>query len=199
MAVSPLARDLEFAHSYHADERPEEAAPRWSSHGNGAEAEIAAGVLIARSTGAGKRHFYSLGKRSKSATESSGVWDMSSGMATVEFRIKCESDSPEDEVFRVQVADGTQLWRASFLPGKCNGKPVITDDWDTYRIVIKDGKMQISTEKSGVIASEVAGAPSTESPSLLFGTFKASQAPSTRSWSLDFIRWTNEKADPAGS
>jgi hypothetical protein len=187
LALSPLASDLQYAHSYNADEAPEMSAPKWTGKGSGATAEVAEGVLHIQGEGANTRKFYLL-------DQASGAWDMASGMATVEFRLKCNAADPQDEVFRVQITDGKSLWRVVFYPNRCNGVKVATDEWDTYRLAIKDGQMQISSEKQGVIALQNEAVPHDEPPALIFGTFKNPKSQTSREWSLDFIRWTNEEA-----
>lgn len=184
--ASSLAADLRFANSYQADELPEQASPKWAAKGNAAEASVAEGCLSVKSDGPGKRQFYVF-------DQSTGGWDMTSGRATVEFRLKCASDDPEDEVFRVQISDGTQMWRAVFFNGRCNGAQADTAEWDTYRLTVRDGKLQIHSENRGVIAADIPSAPQEDVPSILFGTFKASPQSATRSWDLDFIRWTNDE------
>ena len=186
--ASALSGDLLFTNSFYADELPENSAPKWVVKGNAGSVAAADGLLNVSSEGIGKRQFYVM-------DAASGAWDMSGGLATVEFRMKCASDDPEDEVFRVQLSDGKQMWRVNFYNGRCNGVAVATGDWDTYRLTIKDGKMQVSSEKLGVIVADIAPAPLEDSPSLLFGTFKTSPKFATRSWDLDFIRWTNEKLE----
>ena len=185
LLATTLSGDMQFANSFYADELPEQAAPKWVAKGNAGTAIAADGLLSVNSEGIGKRQFYIL-------DSASGAWDMSGGLATVEFRMKCASDDPEDEVFRVQLSDGKQMWRVNFYKGRCNGSAVATGDWDTYRLTLKDGKMQVRSEKLGVIASDIAPSPLEDTPALLFGTFKASPKFATRSWDLDFIRWTNE-------
>jgi hypothetical protein len=187
LALSPLAEDLRFSASYHGNELPEKDVPKWTSKGNLAEPKLSDGVLSVASEGANKRQFYVLDQKS-------GAWDMSSGLATVEFRLKCHSDNSEDEVFRVQLGDGKQVWRAVFFNQRCNGSKAKTDVWDTYRLTVKDGKLQIGSELQGVIASGIAGSPGEDESFLLFGTFKNSPTDAIRGWDLDFIRWTNEEA-----
>lgn len=188
LLVTTLSGDLQFANSYYADELPENAAPKWVMKGNAGNAAAADGLLGVNSEGTGKRQFYVL-------DTASGAWDMSNGLATVEFRMKCASDDPEDEVFRVQLSDGKQMWRVNFYNGRCNGSAVKTGDWDTYRLTLKDGKMQVSSEKLGVIARDIAPSPLEDTAALLFGTFKASPKFATRSWDLDFLRWSNESVE----
>ncbi len=190
--ASPLARDLEFQHSYHADERPQEGVPAWTSQGNRAEVNLEDGVLTVASSGPGVRHFFSVGRKD---TEPSGAWSMSEGGAIVEFRVKCESTNTEEEIFRLQMTDGERLWRVAFSNGRCNGRAVTTQEWATYRVVLQGGKMQVSSEREGVFLFDVEGAPSAEPPSLLFGSFKASPEEASRSWSLDFIRWSNHQVE----
>ncbi len=184
--LSPLSADLQYSGVYQADELPEKSAPKWISKGNMAAVEIADGVLNVQSEGANKRQFY--------VADQNAGWDMGSGLATVEFRMKCASADPEDEVFRVQLSDGSKMWRAVFFPQRCNGAKVESDDWDTYRLAVRDGKMEISSEKLGVIAENVESAPFAEEPSLVFGTFKNSPSSASRNWSVDFVRWTNDEA-----
>lgn len=188
-ALSPLAEDLKYSASYHGNDLPEKDVPRWTAKGNLAEPKLSDGILSVTSEGANKRHFYVLDQKS-------GAWDMASGFATVEFRMKCHTDNSEDEVFRVQLGDGKQVWRAVFFNQRCNGSKAKTDDWDTYRLTVKDGKLQISSELQGVIASGIAGSPGEGESFILFGTFKNSPSDSIRRWDLDFIRWTNEEAKP---
>ncbi len=185
LLASSLAADLQFANSYQADELPENASPKWVEKGNAAETSVADGCLSVKSDGAGKRQFYVF-------DQTTGGWDMTSGRATVEFRIRCASDDPEDEVFRVQFSDGTQMWRAVFFNDRCNGAKADTADWDTYRLTVRDGKLQIRSEKLGIIAADIPSAPQEDVPSILFGTFKGSPQSAHRSWDLDFIRWTND-------
>lgn len=185
LAVSPLTADLQFSNSYHADDVPENADPKWIAKGKAGEATVSDGALNVKSEGEGKRHFFLM--------EDPSQWNMSSGLATVEFRMKCASADPEDEVFRVQLSDGKQMWRAAFFNGRCNGGRAATEDWDTYTLTVRDGKMQIHSEKIGVIASNIEPSPLVDKPALLFGTFKSSQNPALRNWDLDFIRWTNEE------
>lgn len=184
--LSPLAADLQYSGVYQADELPEKSSPKWASKGNSASVEIADSSLNVQSEGANKRQFY--------VADQIAGWDMSSGLATVEFRLKCSSTDPEDEVFRVQLSDGSKMWRAVFFPQRCNGAKVETDDWDTYRLVVRDGRMEISSEKLGVIAENVESAPFTEDQALLFGTFKGSPSSASRTWNIDFVRWTNDEA-----
>lgn len=192
LALSPLASDLQYAHSYNADETPEMSAPKWTGKGSGTSVAVTEGVLNVQGEGPNTRRFYLV-------DHSSGAWDMTSGLATVEFRLKCTAADPQDEVFRVQIADGKAMWRVVFYHNRCNGVKVDTDDWDTYRLAIKDGQMQISSEKQGVIALQNEAVPHEEPPGLIFGTFKNPQSLTSREWSLDFIRWTNEEARMAES
>jgi hypothetical protein len=187
LVVSPLAEDLRYSASYHGNDLPEKDVPRWTSKGNLADPKLSDGILSVASEGANKRLFYILDPKS-------GAWDMTSGLATVEFRLRCHSDDAEDEVFRVQFSDGKQIWRAVFFNQRCNGAKAKTDDWDTYRLTVKDGKLQISSELQGVMASGIAGSPGDDEPFLLFGTFKNSPNDAIRGWDLDFIRWTNQEA-----
>jgi len=185
LAVSPLTADLQFSSSYHGDELPEHADPRWTVKGRPVEVTANDGVLSVKSAGPGMRHFYVIDQKS-------GSWNMESGLATVEFRMKCQSDAPEDEVFRVQLSDGKNIWRAAFYPRRCNGVRAETEDWDTYTLTVRDGRMQIVSEKLGVLGSELEPSPLEDDPALLFGTFKGSAESASRSWDLDFIRWSNE-------
>ena len=187
LAISPLASDLQYAHSYNADETPEMSAPKWTGKGSGASVEVAEGMLAVQGEGPNTRQFYIM-------DQASGAWDMESGLATVEFRLKCSAADPEDEVFRVQITDGKAMWRVVFYTNRCNGVKVDNHEWDTYRLAIKDGRMQISSEKHGVIAWQNEAVPHEEPPALIFGTFKNPQSQTSREWSLDFIRWTNEEA-----
>ena len=123
---------------------------------------------------------------------------LKSGTATVEFRFKGESDASGDEFFRLQLSDGATAWRVVFFNDRCNGAGVSTSDWDTYQVTVKEGKITIRSERQGTIASDLPGMPSSEPAALLFGTFKASKTPATRSWSLDFIRWNTEAKGPEG-
>lgn len=153
----------------------------------------------------GLRHGYVIGKRSDgTALGDTNAWTMATGKATVEFRVRCEADFPDVEVFRLLLSDGTQFWSVTFYPNRVASKEIDATQMKTYRATVDEGKLVLSTEANGVIYTRASGNPSTElaqSVMIGFGTLHSNSKSSHSGngmvrWELEFIRWTNQIAMP---
>ncbi len=184
-----------FDHQYLPPDLPENAVPAWAVLQKGGIVSTGEDGLTVE-TAADKRHFYGIGVYSDGKPWGDGsAWDASAGVATLDFRLKCASEEDEAVVFTLILRDGRQQWILDFRPHRINSTPAETGDWNTYRVTLENGLLQLSSTNGGVILRKVRGAPDERGNALLFGTYSyrpgGSGAP--RQWSLQFLRWTNRE------
>ncbi len=188
-----------FEYSYHAQELPEQATPKWKMLSAGEPTvRVEEGKLKVDVHG-GNRALFVIGTFANGVRGDLSAWDMSSNVATIEFRARCHSTDPDFHVLRVQLANGKKSWVVSFTSHSVNRVALDTDEMDTYRLAAKDGVVQISSERYGLISKAHKAASDTDSHCLIFGTQEISGAPAPRDasggWELEFIRWTNIEAN----
>jgi hypothetical protein len=206
LLLAAMAGAASFEHEYSpaAGVMPQDSTPTWALRHGGGTIQANHGVLRADMP-AGERSFFVIGRLDDEAYGDVGAWNATTGRATVEFRVRCESDDPSLEVFQLHLSDGRLQWRIRFCGDKIFPRRVAVDtgEADTYRAVLRDGRLTLSSERQGVIFADVPGNESyagkpTRSHALLFGSFDPNTTASgaTTSWELDFLRWTNQEALP---
>jgi len=198
------AETFDYEYSAATGLMPQKASPEWVLRHGGGTIQLLHEQLHV-DTPVGERNFFVIGNLNEESMGDAEKWNASTGMTTVEFRVRCESPDPSLEIFQVQISDGRLQWRIRFLNNKIFPRevPVDTSEADTYRAVIQNGKLTLSSERNGVLLADVPGNESyagkpTTSNALLFGSFTPnSQADAgLGTWQLDFIRWTNQEALP---
>ncbi len=207
LLACPLLGASPFEHEYSpaSGHLPQETTAAWKARHGGGSVEIRDARLIAKMPG-GERRFFAMGTLEESENpDRDAAWNGVGGTATVEFRVRCESDDPNLEIFQVQISTGHLQWRIRFFNDKLYPRaiPIEAREADTYRAVLKDGKLTLSSQRQGVLFANLpgneayAGKP-TRSNALWFGSFsRNAKAPgSTGLWELEFIRWTHREALP---
>jgi len=206
LAVAALAASP-FEHEYAAATgvMPQESNPAWVLRHGGGNIQIRDERLTAE-TPTGQRNFFAIGRLDEGDDpDEPSAWDAAAGPSTVEFRVRCESDESDLEIFQVHLSNGHLQWRIRFYSNKIfpRNKTIDTREPDTYRAVIRDDLLTLSCERHGVILESVPGNDSyagkpTQSNALWFGSFSpnAQITGGVGTWELDFIRWTNQEALP---
>lgn len=182
-----------FEHSYEGDVHPSRALPRWFSHlVDSAGPELTAEQTLKVNTiEPSSRHHYRIDGENIVYFQGS-----STSGSTIDFRVKVESTDPEAEGFTVMVGKEGGNWWIKFYPDKIQiGSqefPTSTQDWDTYRIVIKDDLLNLYSATWGLMLADVPLGSGTPGDMLSFGS--GIIYPVASNWELDFIRWTNNEA-----
>lgn len=198
--AEPIAWDGEFS----GDEIPTAASPRWAGNAKaGGTVQVSDGALDVR-VGPGDSRFYTLGFYAEGKPAGDAAWNGQPGTSTVEWRVACAAEDPEKVIFQIGFADGKLRWdvdfRASSIVAGGRTVPVDTSKPDTYRVTLKDGMLQMSSESQGVVIDGLKGrALDDDRNRILFGTDARLDGGSSLgggSWQLDFIRWTNKLAAP---
>jgi len=204
---APMVWASSFEHEYSATagQLPQNSTPAWVLRHAGGNIQLLDGLLTAE-TPAGERNFFAIGVLDDEKLHGDpGAWNGATGQTTVDFRVRCESEDPALEIFQVHISNGRLQWRIRFLNKKVFPRGVAIDprEVDTYRAVIKEDKLTLSSERQGVIIADVAGNDTyagkpTRSNALWFGSFSPNSqiVGSTGMWELEFIRWTNQEALP---
>jgi len=188
-----------YEYGYTAGEHPEEATPAWKMISAGDPSVRVADGKLQVGVAGGNRALFVIGTFANGVRGDIAAWDMQSGVATIEFRVRCHSTDPDFHLFRVQFTDGKKSWVVSFTSDTVNRVRLDTSEMDTYRLAAKDGVVQISSERYGLISKAHKPASDTDSQCLIFGTQEISGAPAPRDatggWELEFIRWTTREAN----
>lgn len=185
-----------FDHQYMPPDLPEMAVPAWKVLQNQGVVSVSEGALNVE-VETNKRHFYGIGIYAGGETWGEGAaLDMSSGVATIDFRLRCESAVEELAPFTLIVRDGKTQWQVDFYVNAINKASADTTTWDTYRVSIQNGLLQLSSLNRGVIFSKIRGTPDDRGNVLIFGTYsyQPESSDSGRSWHLKNFRWTNKEA-----
>ncbi len=200
-----VAQAADYEYAYDARNLPEEAQPQWKALTAGQPAIRVEDGLLKVDVQGGNRCLFVIGTFANGVRGDISAWDLSSEEATVEFRARVHTSDPVYHVFRVGLTDGHKSWVVSFTSHSINRKAIDTTEMDTYRLALKDGKLQISSERHGLISKGHRPSSETDSHCLLFGTQEISKAPApqdaTGGWEMEFIRWTTRTAnmEPLGS
>ncbi len=184
---------------YDAKVPPEDATPKWALVFKQGEAVAGPGGLRVESPEAG-RHLYAIGVNEEGAPfGEAAAWDLSSGRVEVVFRLRCETEDPEMEVFRLILRDGARQWQVPFTKGSVYRKPIDTTEWDTYTATVENGTLRLSSERHGLIVENRKAQPDARGHALYFGSYAYSKDGSTRprAWELAFLRWSNEPSTPS--
>ncbi len=205
LQTDPAARAEDYPYAYDAQSLPEESHPEWKALLAGHPViQLEEGRLKVDVQG-GNRCLFVIGTFANGVHGDISAWDLSSGEATIEFRGRFHATDPDYHVFRVGLTDGAKSWVVSFTSHSINGKEIDPTETDTYRLALKDGTLQISSERHGLISKGHRPSSDTDSHCLLFGTQEISKAPAPRDasggWEMEFIRWTTKAAnlEPLGS
>lgn len=205
-AVALHASD--WPHEYTPVATPENSLPKWQLSTKAKEnISITDGKLKVTSQ-ADKPLIYTIGtyEGGKEFGDGAAAWDASSGHATVEIRLKCESDNAEAEIFRLSLSDGEKNWSVIFkqhaisIPRVSKVVDVDMSQAETYRLAVKGGKLQVSSSGKGILYTDIAGIPFNKLPKrnrMLFGTTGEPGASGAIGWEVEFIRWTNQDGAPA--
>lgn len=200
-----FARASDFPFEYVPNQLPTESEPRWHLwKSENCSGKISIVDKFLRYEGPGNERFaYMVGTfdNDKKAGSGAEAWQVSNGVATVDFRFKCNADKKStEEIFYVSLSDGASTWLVSFSPTtvKSVGKtrPVDTTKMDTYRLTLSGGTLQISCARLGTLLESHAGMTGDKiSNRLLFGTMGGKKNQSVPvSWDFAFIRWTTDHA-----
>jgi len=196
---------VNWEHQYTGEEIPVQASPRWAvnSKAVGSTETVGDGKLDVV-VGPEASRFYTIGFFTGEKPAGDASWNGTAGNSTVEIRVSCEAENPEKDIFQISLTDGKLRWDIDFRGDSilAGSKVVPTDTGktDTYRIVLKDGLMQMTAEDQGMVFDGIKGSPLEDGRNrMVFGTDARSVRGSDLgggSWTVDFIRWTNKEAAP---
>lgn len=196
------ADEVVWEQEYTADEVPHNSTPKWvvNTRAQGAE-NIEDGQLHVNLVPGGSR-YYTMGFYAGDKPAGDAAWNGSSGTSIIEFRVSSEAGLPEKEVFLLSLSDGTHRWDINFHSDaiRAGGKVanLNTSVADTYRVVLRNGLLQMSGETQGPIFDAIKGTTMPDNRNrIIFGTDARNNTEhlGDGSWKLDFLRWTNKTAD----
>ncbi len=177
---------------------PADAMPPWKQIFAGGHATLGENGLRVETTES-QRHLYAIGQSAEGEPWGDATaWAFPEGTLSVTFRLRCEGEDPEAEVFRLIIRDGQQQGQVPFPPTAVYRKPTNTTEWDTYTAVIENGKLRLSSERLGLIVENRKSLEDNRGNGLLFGNYAYDKGGSTRTrlWELSFLRCTLEPSTP---
>lgn len=194
-STAQTASAEDFASQYKPDALPENAQPAWMQLQAGGDATLKDGDLVVEVPG-NKRHFYGLGTaQDGNPWGEAKAWTLKD-QATIELRVRCATDLPDDPTFTVLVRDGTQQWEVRFGASDSVGSMIDASQWDTYRLTLSQGRLQVSSYRRNIIFRGLRSTPDIRGNALLFGSYSYRQDQTEpRNWELAFLRWTTDRAD----
>lgn len=189
-----------FAHVYKGSELSTSTLPPWQlgrKGGGGREVVLENRLRVEVPPEA--VHTYTMDGQLTEANEP--VFD-ASGTAgtTVDFGLRVESGSAEQDVFSIRIGTGENSWQVIFSPSQVRvGNqfyPHNVSERDVYRLIVENGKLSVFSARAGILLENITGEKRYVENRLSMGTRQSLSISEPVVWELDFIQWTNTGAYP---
>jgi hypothetical protein len=198
--------EIQWEYSYIPEQLPQDSMPRWYVRREGSPEILLDDAKLKAELPPGSVLYYAQGTHSGQSPFGDGMWDASGGNTTVEFRLRCKAEDPDERIFVVRVADGTYRWDVHFEKERIwaealsgGGVALSTTEDDIYRLAIYGKTMQLSSARHGIIIPQIEGRHfDGDRNRVIFGTDsrgESRQLQSTVGWELGYFRWTNQETE----